>query len=141
MQWVECEPPEAGRGEVLVENRAIGINYIDTYIRSGLYSAPLPSGIGTEAAGVVVSVGSGVNDFKPGDRVVYGQSALGAYSEYHTVPADRLVTLPDYISFEQAAAVFMKGLTVHYLLCETYTVEKDECFLFHAAAGGVGLLA
>ncbi|WP_017347277.1 quinone oxidoreductase [Pantoea sp. A4] len=142
LQWVDVEVADPAEQEVQIENRAIGINYIDTYIRSGLYpTATFPSGLGTEAAGVVKKVGKGVTRFKPGDRVVYGQSALGAYSELHNVAADRLVALPDSISFEQAAALFLKGLTVQYLLRQTYVVQPGETFLFHAAAGGVGLIA
>jgi len=141
IQVIEADIPEPAAGEVVVENKAIGINYIDTYVRSGLYPAALPSGLGTEAAGVVRSVGEGVTTFKAGDRVVYAQSSLGAYSEYHAVQADKLALLPDSISFEQAAASFLKGLTVHYLLRQTYVVQPDETFLFQAAAGGVGLIA
>ncbi len=141
MQWVEVDVPEPQAGEVVVENKAIGINYIDTYVRSGLYPASLPSGLGTEAAGVVKSIGAGVTAVKPGDRVVYAQSALGAYSEFHAVQADKLAILPDSISFELAAASFLKGLTVHYLLRMTYVIQPDEIFLFQAAAGGVGLIA
>ncbi|CAH0155765.1 quinone oxidoreductase [bacteria symbiont BFo1 of Frankliniella occidentalis] len=141
MQLVDFDPADPAAGEVQVENKAIGINYIDTYVRSGLYPAPLPSGLGTEAAGVVTRVGPGVSELKPGDRVVYAQSSLGAYSEVHNVPVDKLALLPDAISFEQAAASFLKGLTVHYLLRQTYVVQPDEVFLFHAAAGGVGLIA
>ncbi|WP_067704492.1 quinone oxidoreductase [Erwinia sp. ErVv1] len=141
MQWVEVDVPEPQAGEVVVENKAIGINYIDTYVRSGLYPASLPCGLGTEAAGVVKSIGAGVTAVKPGDRVVYAQSALGAYSEFHAVQADKLAILPDSISFELAAASFLKGLTVHYLLRQTYVIQPDEIFLFQAAAGGVGLIA
>lgn len=141
MQWVSCAIPEPGAGEVVVENKAIGINYIDTYVRSGLYPATLPSGLGTEAAGVVKAVGDGVTAVKPGDRVVYAQSGLGAYSEFHCVHVDKLALLPESISYEQAAASFLKGLTVHYLLRQTYVVKPDEVFLFQAAAGGVGLIA
>lgn len=141
MQVVDVDVPQPAAGEVLVENKAIGINYIDTYVRSGLYPASLPSGLGTEAAGVVKSVGEGVTAVKPGDRVVYAQSTLGAYSEFHVVHVDKLAILPDAISYEQAAAFFLKGLTVHYLLRQTYVVQPDEIFLFQAAAGGVGLIA
>ena len=142
LQWVDVDLADPAEREVQVENRAIGINYIDTYVRGGLYPVPaLPSGLGTEAAGVVKRVGSAVTRFKPGDRVVYCQAALGAYSELHNVAEDRLMLLPDAISFEQAAASFLKGLTVHYLLRQTYRVKPDETFLFHAAAGGVGLIA
>ena len=142
LQWVDFELNDPADHEVQVENRAIGINYIDTYVRSGLYPvAAKPSGLGTEAAGVVKKVGSAVTRFKVGDRVVYCQSALGAYSEQHNVHEDRLVILPERISFEQGAASFLKGLTVQYLLRQTYKVKADETFLFHAAAGGVGLIA
>jgi len=141
MQIIDAAVPEPAADEVVVENKAIGINYIDTYVRSGLYPASLPSGLGTEAAGIVTSVGKGVTTVNVGDRVVYAQSTLGAYSNYHAVQADKLALLPDTISFEQAAASFLKGLTVHYLLRQTYVVQPDETFLFQAAAGGVGLIA
>ncbi|MBP2169327.1 NADPH2:quinone reductase [Erwinia toletana] len=142
LQLVDFAIADPAANEVQVENKAIGINYIDTYIRSGLYPTPaMPSGLGTEAAGVVTKVGSAVSVLKPGDRVVYAQSALGAYSELHNVNEDRVALLPDAISFEQGAASFLKGLTVHYLLRQTYEVQPDETFLFHAAAGGVGLIA
>lgn len=139
---VEFTPNAPGENEVQVENKAIGINYIDTYIRSGLYPPPsMPSGLGTEAAGVVSKVGSGVKHIKAGDRVVYAQSGLGAYSSVHNVPADKVALLPSAISYEQAAASFLKGLTVYYLLRKTYEIKPGEPFLFHAAAGGVGLIA
>ena len=136
LQAVEFMPKDPAEHEIQVENKAIGINYIDTYIRSGLYPPPsLPSGLGTEAAGVVSKVGSGVKHIKAGDRVVYAQSALGAYSTVHNVPADKAAILPDAISFEQAAASFLKGLTVYYLLRKTYEIKAGEPF------GGVGLIA
>ncbi|ANI84998.1 quinone oxidoreductase [Kosakonia oryzae] len=139
---VEFTPAAPAENEVQVENKAIGINYIDTYIRSGLYPPPaLPSGLGTEAAGVVSKVGSNVTHIKVGDRVVYAQSGLGAYSSVHNVLADKVAVLPNAISFEQAAASFLKGLTVFYLLRKTYDIKPNEIFLFHAAAGGVGLIA
>ena len=142
LQALEFTPKDPAEHEIQVENKAIGINYIDTYIRSGLHPPPsLPSGLGTEAAGVVSKVGSGVKHIKAGDRVVYAQSALGAYSTVHNVPADKAAILPDAISFEQAAASFLKGLTVYYLLRKTYEIKAGEPFLFHAAAGGVGLIA
>ncbi|HDV6330870.1 TPA: quinone oxidoreductase [Klebsiella michiganensis] len=142
LQALKFTPKDPAEHEIQVENKAIGINYIDTYIRSGLYPPPsLPSGLGTEAAGVVSKVGSGVKHIKAGDRVVYAQSALGAYSTVHNVPADKAAILPDAISFEQAAASFLKGLTVYYLLRKTYEIKAGEPFLFHAAAGGVGLIA
>ena len=142
LQAVEFTPRDPAEHEIQVENKAIGINYIDTYVRSGLYPPPsLPSGLGTEAAGIVSKVGHGVTHIKGGDRVVYAQSALGAYSTVHNVLADKAAVLPDAISFEQAAASFLKGLTVWYLLRKTYEIKPDEMFLFHAAAGGVGLIA
>ncbi len=142
LKVVEFTPTAPAENEVQVENKAIGINYIDTYIRSGLYPPPmLPSGLGTEAAGVVTKVGSAVTHLKVGDRVVYAQSGLGAYSSVHNVLADKAAKLPDAISFEQAAASFLKGLTVYYLLRKTYDIKANEVFLFHAAAGGVGLIA
>ncbi len=150
LQAVEFTPADPAENEIQVENKAIGINFIDTYIRSGLYPPPsLPSGLGTEAAGIVSKVGSGVKHIKAGDRVVYAQSALGAYSSVHNInadkasilPADKASILPAAISFEQAAASFLKGLTVYYLLRKTYEIKPDEQFLFHAAAGGVGLIA
>ncbi|NUH54250.1 quinone oxidoreductase [Citrobacter portucalensis] len=142
LKAVEFTPVDPAENEIQVENKAIGINYIDTYIRSGLYPPPsLPSGLGTEAAGVVSKIGSKVTHIKAGDRVVYAQSALGAYSSVHNVPADKAAILPNAISFEQAAASFLKGLTVFYLLRKTYEIQPDEPFLFHAAAGGVGMIA
>ena len=142
LKAVEFTPVDPAENEIQVENKAIGINYIDTYIRSGLYPPPsLPSGLGTEAAGVVSKVGSNVTHIKAGDRVVYAQSPLGAYSSVHNVPADKAAILPNAISFEQAAASFLKGLTVFYLLRKTYEIQPDEPFLFHAAAGGVGMIA
>jgi NADPH2:quinone reductase len=142
LKAVEFTPADPTDNEIQVENKAVGINYIDTYIRGGLYPPPsLPSGIGTEAAGVVSKVGRNVTHIKAGDRVVYAQSALGAYSSVHNVPADKAAILPAAISYEQAAASFLKGLTVFYLLRKTYEVKPDEQFLFHAAAGGVGLIA
>lgn len=142
LKAVEFTPGDPAENEIQVENKAIGINYIDTYIRHGLYPPPaLPSGLGTEAAGVVSKVGKNVTHIKAGDRVVYAQSSLGAYSEVHNVPADKVALLPDAISYEQAAASFLKGLTVFYLLRKTYEIKPDEPFLFHAAAGGVGLIA
>lgn len=142
LKAVEFTPADPLENEIQVENKAIGINYIDTYVRSGLYPPPsLPSGLGTEAAGVVTKVGRSVQHIKAGDRVVYAQSALGAYSSVHNVVADKAALLPDAISFEQAAASFLKGLTVYYLLRKTYQIKPGEPFLFHAAAGGVGLIA
>ena len=142
LQLVEYHAAEPGPDEVRVANRAIGLNFIDTYFRSGLYAPPsLPSGLGTEGAGVIEAVGSAVSRFKVGERVAYATGPLGAYSELHVLPADKLVKLPDGISFEQAAAVMLKGLTAQYLLRQTFALQGGETILFHAAAGGVGSLA
>lgn len=142
LDYVDFEPAAPGAQEVLVRNKAIGLNFIDTYYRSGLYPAPsLPSGLGTEGAGVVEAVGNEVTRFKVGDRVAYATGPLGSYGEVHTLPEANLVKLADSISFEQAAAVMLKGLTVQYLLRQTYQVKPGEIILFHAAAGGVGSLA
>ena len=142
LEFVDFEPRQPGPQDIRVRNHAVGVNYIDNYFRSGLYPTPqLPSGLGTEAAGVVEAVGSEVDGFKVGDRVAYAGGPLGAYSDLHVLPAAMAVHLPQSISFEQAAAVMLKGLTVQYLLRQTYKVEAGETILFHAAAGGVGSLA
>jgi NADPH2:quinone reductase len=142
LEYRDYQPAAPGPREVRVANRAIGLNFIDTYFRSGLYVPPaLPSGLGTEGAGVVEAVGSEVSGFAVGDRVAYATGPLGAYSELHVLPADKLVKLPDGIGFEQAAAVMLKGLTVQYLLRQTYALKGGETILFHAAAGGVGSFA
>ncbi len=130
-----------GKGQVRIRHTAIGLNYIDTYHRSGLYPLPLPSGIGLEAAGVVEEVGEGVNHLKVGDRVAYGAGPIGAYSEQRNAPANRVSKLPDAIDDQTAAAMMLKGMTVRYLLRETYEVKKGEAILIHAAAGGIGLIA
>ncbi|QKS83729.1 NADPH:quinone reductase [Pseudomonas bijieensis] len=142
LEYVGYQPAEPGPQQVRVSNKAIGLNFIDTYYRSGLYPPPaLPSGLGAEGAGVVEAVGSDVTRFKVGDRVAYGSGPLGAYSEVHVLPEANLVHLPESISFEQAAGVMLKGLTVQYLLRQTYELQGGETILFHAAAGGVGSLA
>ena len=142
LEYVDFTPVEPGPQEVRVRNRAIGLNFIDTYYRSGLYPPPaLPSGLGTEAAGEVEAVGSAVNHLRVGDRVAYATGPLGACGEVHVLPAQHLVKLPDSISFEQAAAMMLKGLTVQYLLRQTYEVKAGQTILWHAAAGGVGLFA
>ena len=140
LQWVEASLAAPAVGEVKVRHRAVGVNFIDTYHRSGLYPVPLPSGIGLEAAGVVEAVGEGVSDLAPGDRVAYAGGPLGAYSEIRNIPADRLVRLPDALSFEQGAAMMLQGLTAQYLLRRTYRVQPGDTILIHAAAGGVGLI-
>ena len=135
LEYVDFPPAEPGPQQVQVRNQAIGLNFIDTYFRGGLYPLPeLPSGLGNEGAGIVEAVGSEVNTFKVGDRVAYGTGPLGAYSDVHVLPAANLVKLPDDISFEQAAAVMLKGLTVQYLLRQTYELKGGETILFHAAA-------
>src|SRR4051812_10212107 len=139
--WEEVEVGQPGPGEARVRHTAIGLNYVDTYIRSGLYPSSLPSGLGTEAAGVVEAVGPGVTDVKVGDRVAYSGGPQGAYSDARIMPADRLVVLPDGISDQQAAAMMLKGMTAQYLIRQTYRVKEGDTILFHAAAGGVGLIA
>jgi len=140
LQFVDVELPAPGRGIARVKHTAVGVNFIDTYHRTGLYKLPLPSGLGSEAAGVVEAVGEGVSNVKPGDRVAYA-GAMGAYAEANNVPADRLVKIPAGVSDETAAAAMLKGMTAQYLLKRTYPVKRGETILFHAAAGGVGLIA
>lgn len=137
LQEVSLEPP--GPGMVTVRNRAIGLNYIDTYHRSGLYPLPLPTGLGLEGAGDVEAVGEGA-DLQVGDRVAYCSAGFGAYAEALNLPASRLVKVPAGIDYEQAAACLLKGQTAEYLIQRTYPLEAGETCLFHAAAGGVGLL-
>jgi NADPH2:quinone reductase len=141
MKYEDVELAAPGAGEVRVRHTAVGLNYIDTYHRSGAYPLPLPSGIGLEAAGVVEEVGSGVTNLKAGDRVAYGAGPIGAYSQARNMPANRLSKLPDNIGDQTAAAMMLKGMTVRYLLRETFKVEKGQTILFHAVAGGVGLIA
>src|SRR3954466_13423871 len=131
---------EPGPGQARIRHTAIGVNFVDTYQRSGLYPMQLPAIAGNEGAGVVVSVGQGVTDLKAGDRVTY-TGLTGSYCEERVVPADRLVKLPAGITEEQAASMLLKGLTVHYLIFSTYPVKQGETVLWHAAAGGVGLIA
>ena len=138
--WEEVPVGKPGPGEARVRHTAVGLNYVDIYIRRGLYPVPLPSGLGTEAAGVVEEVGPDITDVKPGDRVAYAGGPLGAYSEERVMPADRLV-VPQGISDQQAAAMMLKGLTVQYLIRQIHNVGKGSTILFHAAAGGVGLIA
>lgn len=132
---------DPGAGEVRIRHTAIGVNFIDTYHRSGLYPLPLPSGLGSEAAGVIEAVGKDVAFVRPGDRVAYAGGPVGSYSEARVMPADRLVKLPAGITDKQAAAMMLKGMTVQYLIRRTYTVQPGDTVLFHAAAGGVGLIA
>ncbi|GAB5501282.1 MAG: quinone oxidoreductase [Pseudohongiellaceae bacterium] len=135
----DIDVPGAGKGEVLVKVEAAGINYIDTYQRSGLYQIPLPATLGLEAAGTVEETGEGVSRFRKGDRVAYTNVA-GAYAEYASVPEDKLVAVPEGVSFTQGAAAMLQGCTAHYLCMSTYQVKAGDRALVHAAAGGVGLL-
>lgn len=141
MKLEQVDLPDPGPGEVRIRHSAIGINFIDTYHRSGLYPVPLPSGIGLEAAGTVEAVGNGVTTLKDGDRVAYGTGPLGAYADAINAPAARLAKVPDDVSDEHAAALMLKGMTVRYLFKETFKLNKGDTCLFHAAAGGVGLIA
>jgi len=140
LEYVNADLPPPAAGEVRIRHTFIGLNYVDTYYRSGLYPAPLPSGLGNEAAGVVEMLGQGVKGFKVGDRVAYGSGPLGAYAEARNFPANRLVKLPKSISDETAAAMMLKGMTVRYLLRATFKVKRGQTILVHAAAGGVGLI-
>ena len=141
LKWEEVQVGKPGPNEARVRHTAVGLNFVDIYNRMGVYPATLPSGLGSEGAGVVEEVGPGVSDLKAGDRVAYGSSPLGAYSEVRVMPADRLVVLPKEISDKTAAAMMLKGLTAQYLLRRTYRVKPGDTILFHAAAGGVGTIA
>jgi NADPH2:quinone reductase len=145
MKWEDVDLTPPGAGEVRMRHEVIGLNYIDTYHRGGVYKVPLPSGIGSEAAGVVESVGAGVTDVKPGDRVCYASGTplqpVGSYAEARNVAAARVVKIPDGITSETAAAMMLKGMTVSYLIKRTYKVKSGDTVLWHAAAGGVGLIA
>ena len=142
LSWDEVEVGKPGPGEVRIEQTAVGLNYIDVYHRSGLYPLPqMPAVIGMEAAGRVEAVGEGVSELQPGDRVAYAAAPPGAYAEARIIPAHRVVKLPDGISDRQAAGMMLQGMTVEYLIRRTYRVKAGETVLFHAAAGGVGLIA
>ena len=141
LRYEEVAVPAPGPGEARIRQTAVGVNYIDTYHRSGLYPVPLPSGLGAEAAGVIEALGPSVDYLKVGDRVAYGLSPLGAYAQARVLPADRLVKLPDGIDDRIAATLMLKGLTVQYLFHQTFPLKGGETILFHAAAGGVGLIA
>jgi NADPH:quinone reductase len=141
LQLEEVTVGEPGPGEARVRHHAVGLNYTDVYHRMGLYPLSLPSGLGLEAAGVVEAVGTGVTGVKPGDRVAYANPPIGAYAEVRNMPAHRLVNLPESISFEQGAAMMLQGMTVQYLIKSTYKVRAGDTVLWHAAAGGVGLIA
>jgi NADPH2:quinone reductase len=138
LKLVEVETPKPGPGQVLIRHEAIGVNFIDTYHRSGLYPVRLPSGLGSEAAGVVAAVGEGVTRFKVGDPIAYAGGVLGAYADYAVVAADRAVKLPPGIDAKTAAAALLKGMTTEFLLRRCHTVHSGETILVHAAAGGVG---
>jgi NADPH:quinone reductase len=140
LKWESVDVPAPGPGQVRLKQHAVGVNYIDTYQRSGLYKMPLPFAPGSEGAGEVVAVGPGVTDFKVGDRGVYA-GALGGYADERVMPADRLVKLPDSIDYKTGAAMMLQGMTVRYLLRQTYKVGPGTTMLLHAAAGGIGLIA
>jgi NADPH2:quinone reductase len=141
LEVVEVDVKDPGPDEVRIRQHAIGLNFIDIYYRTGLYASALPHGLGFEGAGVVEAVGSNVKFLKAGDRVAYPQGPIGAYAEMRTMPVATVVKLPKKIGFEEAAAVMLKGLTVQYLFRQTYRLQGGETILFHAAAGGVGLIA
>lgn len=141
LSWETVEVPAPAAGEATIRHHAVGLNYIDTYHRTGLYPVTLPSGIGMEGAGVVEAVGEGVSELKVGDRVAYAGGRLGAYADVRNIPAHRLLKLPDAISFETGAAMMLQGLTAAYLLRKTYRVQSGDAVLIQAAAGGVGLIA
>lgn len=141
LKWESVEVGEPGPGEVRIRHEAVGLNFADTYFRTGMYPAPLPAGMGVEAAGVIEAVGAGVEGFAEGDRVTYTGSPLGAYSTERVMPAEHLIALPDGIAFETAAAMTMRGLTTSYLLRRIYpSLKAGDTVLLHAAAGGVGLI-
>ena len=141
LRWEAVEVPAPAEGELRIRHTAIGLNYIDTYIRDGLYKTQLPLALGQEAAGEVLAVGPGVTGFKPGDRVAYGNGPTGSYSEERVIPAEKVVKIPDGVNDRTAAAIMLKGLTSWYLLRRTFQVAPGQTILFHAAAGGVGQIA
>lgn len=140
LSFEDTDLPAPGPGEAQVRHTVCGLNYIDVYHRTGLYPAPLPSGIGLEAAGAVEAVGEGVTEVSAGQRVAYAGGPLGAYAEARNIPAHRLVALPDSVDDTQAAAMMLQGMTAHYLLRRTHRAAPGEAVLVHAAAGGVGLI-
>src|SRR6202034_1316969 len=141
LRWEDVEVGEPGEGQARVRHTAVGVNFIDTYHRSGLYPLPLPSGLGSEAAGVVEAIGPGVTGVSPGDRVAYAGGPPGSYAEARLLPASVFVPISDGVTDQTAAAVMLKGMTAQYLIRRTYPVKAGETVLFHAAAGGVGLIA
>jgi NADPH2:quinone reductase len=140
LEWQQVEVGKPGPGQVRLRHNAVGLNYIDTYQRSGLYPMAMPSGLGSEAAGIIEEVGPGLGGLKPGDRVAYAGGPIGAYTEARVMPGDRLVPVPDGITDQQAAAMMLKGMTAWYLVRRTHSVKRGETILIHAAAGGVGLI-
>ncbi|HNF65446.1 quinone oxidoreductase [Plasticicumulans sp.] len=141
LRWEPFDPGAPGPGELRVRIGAVGLNFIDTYHRSGLYPLALPSGLGLEGAGTVEAIGEGVSEFAPGDRVAWGTGPVGSYAEVRVMPADKAVKLPDAIDERTAAAMMLQGMTACYLLRRTYRVQAGDTVLVHAAAGGVGLIA
>ncbi|HEU0221762.1 MAG TPA: quinone oxidoreductase [Paracoccaceae bacterium] len=141
MRLAEIELGEPGPGEILVRHQAVGVNFIDIYQRTGLYKLTLPSGLGLEAAGMVEAAGDGVSHLAAGDRVAYACQPPGAYAEVRVMPAAQVVKLPEAIGFEEAAGMMLKGMTVQYLFRSTASLAPGDTVLFHAAAGGVGLIA
>ncbi|HSG03594.1 MAG TPA: quinone oxidoreductase [Marinobacterium sp.] len=141
MKWVDVQVAAPGPGEVLIRHEAVGLNYIDVYFRTGLYPQDMPGSLGMEGAGVVEAIGEGVDLVAVGDRVAYANRPLGAYAQKRVVPQEILIKLPDNISFEQAAGMMLQGLTVQYLVTDSYVVKPGDQVLLHAAAGGVGLIA
>jgi len=141
MKYVDVDLAAPGAGEVRIGHTQIGLNFIDTYHRTGLYPVPLPSGLGLEACGVVEELGAGVENLAVGDRVAYGAGPIGAYAQARNMPAGRVAKLPDTIDDETAAAMMLKGMTTRYLLRQTYNVKAGDTIVFHAAAGGVGQIA
>ena len=141
MELVDVELGPPGPGEAQVRHEAIGLNFIDVYFRTGLYPQPLPGGLGMEGAGVVEAVGEGVTEVQVGDRVAYAGRPIGAYAEARNMPASQLLVLPEKIGFDTAAAMMLQGLTVQYLFHRTVPLKAGDTILFHAAAGGVGLIA
>lgn len=141
LEWLDVHVPPPAKDEVRIRHTAVGLNYIDTYHRAGLYPLHLPSGLGLEAAGIVEAVGAEVKELRVGDRVAYGTGPIGAYSEVRNAPASRVIKLPKAIADETAAAMMLKGMTARYLLRAAYNVTQGETIVFHAAAGGVGTIA
>lgn len=140
LTWDDVDVPAPKQGEALIRATAVGLNYIDTYHRSGLYPVPMPAIIGSEGAGIVEAIGPGVTEVAVGDRVAYGNGPIGSYAEKRVMPSHRLLKLPASVTDEQAASMMLKGMTAQYLIRRTYRVKAGETVLVHAAAGGVGLI-